>query len=104
MFFSRFFSGGHGFLKGLVLVLGVLIVVLTTVLVVSVFRRLSAEDGAVDRGAETLVLQQGERVGAVSVGDGLVVLVVEDARGQQTALWVLDASTGTVKHKVTLRP
>ncbi|MBC6445192.1 MAG: hypothetical protein GDA50_07195 [Alphaproteobacteria bacterium GM202ARS2] len=109
MFFSRFFAGGHGFLKGLVLVLGMLIIVLTTVLVVTAVRRLSSEAGVTDKTAETFVLQQGvlqqgERIGALHVGDGVVALVVEDAQGQHIALWLLDAHTGAVKGKVMLRP
>ena len=99
-----FFARGHVFLKSVVVILAVVIFVLLTVLIVTLFQRLGgvAEQTSLSA-TEVFALALDERIGLLSVGDGVVLVVVEGPQGRQRALWVLDKDTLRVRQVLSLK-
>lgn len=89
-----------GFIKALSIIMAVLIVAAVSVIVMTIYSRLTASNAAKSIQTNEVAIPADSRVSGASLGaKGEMLLIIEDPAGQQ--LWQLDA-VGEIRRKTLL--
>ena len=91
-----------GLLKAMIIIMAVLIVAALTVILVTIYGRLTAANSATAIQQNELVIPTDSWITDASLGaKGQILVIIEDQAGQQ--LWQIDAS-GKVQRKTRITP